>query len=127
MEELIIAFAGELLSGALDIGGEILEAAGEMILGAGAVFLVYKAAEKITDMNLVENIRKAIRKKNEQLFKKALGTTLTAYIKEAKPNEMSLEVLTAECKELEKQEIRLESTEGVETSLKTGMKIKFSI
>ena len=97
------------------------------IFGAGVALVVYKVAEKITDLNLVECIRQAFRKKNEQLLRKAMGTALIAYIKEAKPNEISLSVLQAECKELEKQEIRLESSKGVETSLKAGMKIQFTI
>ena len=116
MEELLIEY-----------GGEILEGLAGLIFGAAAVFLVYKVAERITESNVVELLREAIHKKKTDLAKKAVGKLVGAYIKETKPNEISFSVLLSECKELEGQDIKIESSAGVDPALKPGMKIKFRI
>lgn len=116
MEELILEYAWDILSGV-----------GAALFGAAAVFLAYKVSEKITQSNLIDIIRQAIQRKKTDIVKNALGKAVDTYIKEVKPNEITLSVLISECKELEGQDIKIESSKGVDSSITQGMKVKFTL
>ena len=116
MEELI-----------LEYGWDILTGVGAALFGAAAVFLVYKVAERITKSNIADIIRQAIHRKKSDIAKKAIGQMVGTYVKEAKPNEITLSVLISDCKELEGQEIKIESSQGVDPSIQQGMKVKFTL
>lgn len=129
MEELIfgvleaaVDFVVDVFSG--EAVGEVVEGVAEGAAIVGAAYLVYTVAEKITQSNLPELIRKAIHDKMNDLAKKALGTALTACVKEIKPNEISLSVLQAQCKALEGKDIKITSSAGVDSNLKPGMTIQ---
>lgn len=81
-------------------------------------------AEKITQSNFPELICKAIHDKMNNLAKKALGTALTACVKEIKTNKISLSVLQAQCKALEGKDIKITSSAGVDSNIKPGMTIQ---
>lgn len=118
---------GPLIDIAVEVGGEIIEFAGEALLGVGVALLVYKIAEKITESNLPDLIRKMIRDKSEAIFKKLAGKTISMAIKSKKNKEITLEFLEARCKELEKQEFKIESSQGVNDSLRVGKKITVTV
>lgn len=107
----------------IDNSDVILEFIG---IGAAA-FIAYKVADRITEGNISQIFKNAIRKQNEALLTKIIGTTVKTIVKKNKNNIISLEVLEAECAELNGKQVQIESAAGVDPALTVGRKLSLKV
>lgn len=97
-------------------------------LGFGAAaFIAYKVTDKITEGNLSEIFKSALRKRNEDILKKILGTTVQCIIKQNKGTVISLEVLESQCSDLKGKEVQIGSSEGIDSSLTVGRRLVLKV
>ena len=111
----------------LDNADEIIDFGAELLGLGAAAFIVYKVSDKITEENLPEFVRQALQRKHETIAKKTIEIFVQAVVEENKGNEISLSILEAGCSDLKGEKIKIGSSKGIDSSLKTGDKLEFTI
>ena len=99
----------------------------DVLFGAAATVVAYKVVQVINPDNVKDLIREAIKSSRQKSLEKFIGKAVEATIKEKKSNAISLELFCAECGETSRERILLESTRGVDSSLKKGTKILVNV
>jgi len=116
MEEFLFEFLRE----AADVA---IEAIGALVAGAAVAYFAYKVTEKITESNIVEHIRKAVRQEAKDEVKKKLGEHIMATIKDKNSNVVTVSISTLDDNK-PIAEVKIESDAGIDSSIRTGKKFK---
>lgn len=124
MEEFLFELASEAFDQLCEIGAALL-------FGAATAVIVHKVYTKVTRSNLPDFVSEAIRKSKCDALKKMIGQIIEIEVKSKQDNIISIAVLEAKYGQNDvaekNEEIRIESTAGIDDSVPVGMRLKIHV